>query len=151
MSTTALNGTEHERIATIEKIAARGASVRLGEELAVPARDPTSPCMLAVALADLGRMDVVVEKAAELGATAVRVFRASRSQIGDVAPSRLARWRRIARAGGGAADGSEAEFFREAGDGAWIDDAAGDPPAHDQIALACRRGLGHGALRDTTG
>lgn len=86
------------RLALVERISSSGAELRLEDDVAVAGVDPARELVLAVALADLARFDVVIEKATELGATAIRTFRATRSQIERVSPSRLERWRRLARA-----------------------------------------------------
>jgi 16S rRNA (uracil1498-N3)-methyltransferase len=93
----AIVGPGCERRATIVRLARSGARLRLGEVLPASGADPRSPLVLAIALADLGRMDLVIEKATELGATAVWGFIAERSQTRDVAAQRRDRWARIAR------------------------------------------------------
>lgn len=85
------------RLAKIEATTHRHATVRLGETVPVGETDPTRPVVLAIALADLGRFDWVIEKATELGATKIVPVRAARSQIGKLTESRRARWQRIAR------------------------------------------------------
>ena len=75
-----------------------GATCRIGAARDAPPADPSRGVWLCVGLADQGRLDLVVEKATELGAGAVAVFRASRSQFASVSDSRLDRWRRIALA-----------------------------------------------------
>jgi 16S rRNA (uracil1498-N3)-methyltransferase len=87
-----------ERRATVERIARDHAILRLGSELPPNLCDPRRACTLAVALGDLARFDLIVEKATELGATAIQPFAAARSQVRTVPASRLERWRRIARA-----------------------------------------------------
>jgi len=94
----AIVGPGRERAATLEAIGAGGATCRLGAPIAgAGAADPVAPLVLAVAIADLARLDLVVEKATELGASAILPFRAARSQRAALPASRLARWERIAR------------------------------------------------------
>lgn len=85
------------RAATVEALDRKGPRVRLGTEVAVGAVDPSRDLVLAIALADLPRLDSVIEKATELGATRIVPFVAARSQITTVSASRRARWERIAR------------------------------------------------------
>lgn len=94
----AIVGPGCERLAVIERLSASASRCRLGDSLPASHADPSGALILAVGLADLARMDLVVEKATELGATAIAPFRAARSQRGDVPESRLRRWQRIARA-----------------------------------------------------
>lgn len=93
----AITGPGCEREATL--VGDRGGfACILGAVLPRPVADPRAEVTLAVAIADPARLDLVVEKSVELGATRVLVFRAERSQRDAVAPARLARWQRIARA-----------------------------------------------------
>jgi 16S rRNA (uracil1498-N3)-methyltransferase len=94
----AIVGPGREREGILERLGAHDASCRLGARLAARATDPGAPRILAVALADPVRLDLVVEKATELGASEIRPFRAARSQLATVPAARLERWRRIARA-----------------------------------------------------
>jgi 16S rRNA (uracil1498-N3)-methyltransferase len=87
-----------ERRATIQTLARDHAVLALGEDLPAPAADPRAPRTLALALGDPARMELVVEKATELGVTAILPFAAERSQLRGLADARLERWRRIARA-----------------------------------------------------
>jgi 16S rRNA (uracil1498-N3)-methyltransferase len=87
-------GCEHD--ATLLRIEARGARCRVGARRPPTGADPTGAAWLCVGLADPGRLDLVAEKATELGASAIAVFRARRSQSGTVPVSRVDRWRRIA-------------------------------------------------------
>ena len=86
------------RIARIESLSNHGAELWLGEAVPAGEVDPPSPLILACALADLSRFDTVVEKATELGASAVLPFRANRSQFSRPTASRQARWERLALA-----------------------------------------------------
>jgi 16S rRNA (uracil1498-N3)-methyltransferase len=94
----AIVGPGRERRARVASLDRERAVLALGD--VVPSRgcDPACARTLAVALADAARLDLVVEKATELGATAIQPFVAARSQARTVAPARLERWRRIARA-----------------------------------------------------
>ncbi|MEW6273271.1 MAG: RsmE family RNA methyltransferase [Thermodesulfobacteriota bacterium] len=94
----AIVGPGRERAAVIEQLGRERVVLALGAELPPAGRDPVAQTTLALALGDLARMDLVVEKATELGATAIQPFVAERSQARGVAPPRLERWRRIARA-----------------------------------------------------
>lgn len=85
------------RAATVESMGRKDAAARLGAEVAVGGVDPSGEVVLAIALADLPRLDTVVEKATELGATRIVPLRAARSQLDAVSASRRARWERIAR------------------------------------------------------
>jgi 16S rRNA (uracil1498-N3)-methyltransferase len=95
---TAILGPARQHRARIEAIERSGATVVLGESIEAARADPRRPCILAVGLGDLARMDLVVEKATELGATGIQPFVAARSQVNQVSQARLARWRRIALA-----------------------------------------------------
>ncbi len=86
------------RSARIEALGRRRAVLRLGAPVAHGHEDPAHDLILAVALADLGRFDSVIEKATELGATAILPLRSARTQIGNLTDARRGRWRRIARA-----------------------------------------------------
>jgi 16S rRNA (uracil1498-N3)-methyltransferase len=94
----AIVGPGRERRATIVALERDRVLLALGAELPGPSRDPRAPRTLALALGDPVRMDLVAEKATELGATALQPFVAARSQARDLSPARLERWRRIARA-----------------------------------------------------
>ncbi|MFM7144047.1 MAG: RsmE family RNA methyltransferase [Alphaproteobacteria bacterium] len=87
-------GQEHD--AVVLRIEGGGADCRVGAARPANLADPSRPTVLCVGLADPGRLDLVVEKSTELGATRVVVFRAKRSQLASVPASRLDRWRRIA-------------------------------------------------------
>lgn len=93
----AIVGPGRERAASVLALVRDHAVLSLHEELPPHDRDPRRPRVLALALGDLARMDLVVEKATELGATAFQPFVAARSQSRAVAPARLDRWQRIAR------------------------------------------------------
>jgi len=86
-----------EREAVIASLERDRVTLALGAEHPAATRDLRHPRVLAIALGDLARMDLVIEKATELGATAIQPFVAERSQARTLPPSRLERWRRIAR------------------------------------------------------
>lgn len=94
----AIVGPGRERRATIVSLDESGARLRLGAVLPVPLADPAAPLVLAMALADAARCDLVIEKATELGATAIWPFVAERSQLRKLSPARRERWERIGRA-----------------------------------------------------
>jgi 16S rRNA (uracil1498-N3)-methyltransferase len=80
----------------IARIDSAGALIRIesGEE---PRGAP--PLIIALALIKGPRMDLAIEKAAELGASAVWPFVSERCTVRDPGHERLARWRRLAAAG----------------------------------------------------
>jgi len=86
------------RIAVLESLGSRGATLRLRERVWSDAADPVRPLVLVAGLADLPRFDSLIEKATELGASRVAAVHTARSQIGALRESRRARWERIARA-----------------------------------------------------
>lgn len=94
----AIVGPGRERAASVLSLVRDHAVLALHEDLPPPERDPRRPRVLALALGDLARMDLVVEKATELGMTAFQPFAAARSQARTLAPARIERWERIARA-----------------------------------------------------
>lgn len=94
----AIVGPGEEREAVVESVARDRVRLALGARLQQPPPDPAGERVLAVALGDLARLDLVIEKATELGATAVQVFIAERSQTRSVPATRIERWRRIAGA-----------------------------------------------------
>jgi len=87
-----------ERAATIARIERDLVLLDLGEDLPAPTRDPRAPRTLVIALGDPARMETVVEKATELGVTAIQPFVAARSQARSLGDARRDRWQRIARA-----------------------------------------------------
>lgn len=93
----AIVGPEHERAATILSLTAHGAECRLGARIARGPTNPPAARILAIALGEPSRMDLVIEKATELGASRIEVFRAERSQVAAATAARLERWARIAR------------------------------------------------------
>lgn len=94
----AIVGPGREHAAVIERLERERAVLSLGAALPPSGRDPAVERALAIGLGDAARMDVAIEKATELGATAIQPFAAERSQTRTVAAARLERWRRIARA-----------------------------------------------------
>lgn len=94
----AIVGPGVERAATVVTLLRDHAVLSLHEQLPPSGRDPTRLRVLALALGDLAHMDLVVEKATELGVGAIQPFVAARSQARALAATRLERWARIARA-----------------------------------------------------
>jgi len=72
-----------------------GVRVRVGGEVHEPV-ESLLPVVVYQALGRLDRMDWVVQKATEAGASAVRYFASERSESARAAPGRVERWRRIA-------------------------------------------------------
>lgn len=87
-------GREHD--AVVLRIDGGGATCRVGDGRPANTADPAREVWLCLGLADATRLDLVVEKATELGASALALFRARRSQLPSVPGSRLERWRRLA-------------------------------------------------------
>jgi 16S rRNA (uracil1498-N3)-methyltransferase len=83
--------------ATLESVTARGSTLRLGDRLPPTDADPTHAVRLLLALAEPSRLDLVVEKATELGVTELVFFRSARSQTARLPATRLERFARIAR------------------------------------------------------
>jgi 16S rRNA (uracil1498-N3)-methyltransferase len=86
-------GAEHA--ATIERLDRSSAELRIVRTASVRAR-PT--LIIAPAIIKGPRMDVIVEKAAELGATELWPVVCARGMVREPAAARLARWRRVALA-----------------------------------------------------
>ncbi len=78
------------RIASID---AAAALIRI-ERMEEPRNAP--PLILALAIIKGPRMDLAIEKAAELGATEIWPLLCARCVVRDPGPERLARWRRLA-------------------------------------------------------
>ncbi|MDZ4802056.1 MAG: RsmE family RNA methyltransferase, partial [Bryobacteraceae bacterium] len=59
---------------------------------------PLNPLTVLIALIKFERLETVIEKATELGATEIRLVKAERSEKGldQAVPKRIARWQRIA-------------------------------------------------------
>lgn len=93
----AILGPGEEYRAVLKATSRNNATLSLGERIAAAAADPAQPLILLLALADPPRLDLVAEKATELGATELLFFRAARSQHSALAASRRTRLARIAR------------------------------------------------------
>jgi 16S rRNA (uracil1498-N3)-methyltransferase len=87
---------ENVYLAEVELARKQHVIFRVIEEL--PAGDPLPDITLIAALIKFERLETLIEKATELGVTAIRLVKAERSDKGlDIAaPKRLSRWRRIA-------------------------------------------------------
>jgi 16S rRNA (uracil1498-N3)-methyltransferase len=92
------DGEGRQRRGTIERITRQYAQVRLDQS--DPAIDEAAPpgarLELAQAVLKADKLDLVIEKATELGVSSLIVFTSSRCVARPV-PERLARWQRIAR------------------------------------------------------
>jgi 16S rRNA (uracil1498-N3)-methyltransferase len=64
----------------------------------LPTPEPMTPLTVLIALIKFERLETVIEKATELGATEIVLVKAERSEKGleQAAPKRMARWQRIA-------------------------------------------------------
>ncbi len=89
---------DNDRVYLAEVALARKSQVvfRILENLAEP--EPMTPLTVLIALIKFERLETVIEKATELGATEIRLVKAERSEKGldQAAPKRMARWNRIA-------------------------------------------------------
>ena len=97
---TLFDGRGGEYPATLLAVARDRATVRTGPRLAREA-EPPFPVVLGQALAKGERMDLVVQKAVELGATAVQPLATARSEVrldAERAAKRLAHWQGVVRA-----------------------------------------------------
>jgi 16S rRNA (uracil1498-N3)-methyltransferase len=97
---TLFDGRGGEYPATLIAVARDGATVRTGPRLAREA-EPPFPIVLGQALAKGERMDLVVQKAVELGATALQPLATARSEVHldpARAAKRLAHWQGVVRA-----------------------------------------------------
>jgi 16S rRNA (uracil1498-N3)-methyltransferase len=83
-----------EVAATIVRAGSRDLTLELGDRRRIP-RPSTPPVTLLMGLPRAERMDLIVQKATELGAARVVPVRAARSAIGQ--QGRPARWEKIAR------------------------------------------------------
>jgi 16S rRNA (uracil1498-N3)-methyltransferase len=83
-----------EVAATIVRAGSKGVTLELGERRRVTPR-PTPPVTLLQGLPRAERMDLVIQKATELGATRVVPVRTARSAMGQQA--RVERWTKIAQ------------------------------------------------------
>jgi 16S rRNA (uracil1498-N3)-methyltransferase len=82
-------------IGRVETLGAERAVVRIVSRAAA---EETAPLVLAVAIVKGPRMDFVVEKAAELGATELWPLMCARSVVRAPGAERIGRWRRLAMA-----------------------------------------------------
>jgi 16S rRNA (uracil1498-N3)-methyltransferase len=91
-----ISDNEHVYLAEVAQARKSGAMFRITERL--PDADPLVPITVLVALVKFERLEVVIEKVTELGATEIRLVKAERSEKGlDLAaPKRMHRWHRIA-------------------------------------------------------
>lgn len=85
----------HQRQGIVVSVERRQATVELTNVI-VPARESPLRLTLAQALVKADKLDLIVEKATELGVTDIVVVTTKRS-IGKVSAERLDRWNRIAR------------------------------------------------------
>jgi 16S rRNA (uracil1498-N3)-methyltransferase len=88
------DGRGSEWRATLVETSGRTVRVRLAEPIDAPAVEPALEVALYQALLKPERMDWVIQKATELGVSAVRAFPSERSEGARAA--RVERWRRIA-------------------------------------------------------
>jgi 16S rRNA (uracil1498-N3)-methyltransferase len=91
------DGAGHHRLGIITAIDRRQAAIRFVDEDLAPSE---SPLRLVLAQAELkaNKLDLVIEKATELGASELIVFTSARS-LQATTPARAARWQRIAASG----------------------------------------------------
>ncbi len=89
------DGQGRQRHGRIVALDARQAVVDLSPELAPTSESPLR-LVLAQAALKADKMDLIVEKATELGVTEIVVYTSERS-LGHPSPARQARWQRIAR------------------------------------------------------
>ncbi|MBC7924789.1 MAG: 16S rRNA (uracil(1498)-N(3))-methyltransferase [Bryobacteraceae bacterium] len=89
---------DNERVYIAEVTLARKAHVLFQVVEELPPPEPLRPLIVLVSLIKFERLETVIEKATELGATEIKLVRAERSEKGlDLAaPKRMARWKRIA-------------------------------------------------------
>jgi 16S rRNA (uracil1498-N3)-methyltransferase len=87
---------EHVYLAEVEL--ARKAQVLFRVLETLPDPEPMTPLTVLIALIKFERLETVIEKATELGATEIRLVKAERSEKGldQAVPKRMARWNRIA-------------------------------------------------------
>lgn len=89
------DGRGRQRPGIVVAVTATAAVVRFTAAAVTPAE---SPCHITLAQAALKseKLDLVVEKATELGVSAILIYTCARS-LGSVSPARRERWERIAR------------------------------------------------------
>jgi 16S rRNA (uracil1498-N3)-methyltransferase len=88
---------DNQNVYLAEVTLARKAHVVFHVLETLPAPEPLVPLTVLVALIKFERLETVLEKATELGATEIRLVRAERSEKGLelAAPKRMHRWQRI--------------------------------------------------------
>jgi 16S rRNA (uracil1498-N3)-methyltransferase len=84
-----------QRLGVVVAIDRQAATIALADEV-VPSRESPLQLTLAQAVLKGNKLDLVVEKAVELGVTEIVIFTTERS-IGPASGNRLERWNRIAR------------------------------------------------------
>jgi 16S rRNA (uracil1498-N3)-methyltransferase len=91
------DGQGHQARGRIARLDRRQAQIEIQERLAAPPRLPARTLILAIPRAD--KVDLVVQKATELGVARIVLAQAERSAPGGeaAAPGRVRRWERIAR------------------------------------------------------
>lgn len=91
-----LSDNTHAYLAEVTQARKSGVLFRVLEKL--PDEPPSNPMLLLVSLVKFERLEVIFEKATELGVTEIRLVRAERSERGleMAVPKRMQRWRRIA-------------------------------------------------------
>lgn len=91
-----ISDNEHVYLAEVTQARKSGVVFRVLEKF--PDAEAPNPVAVLVALVKFERLEVVLEKATELGATEIRLVKAERSERGlDLAaPKRMHRWQRIA-------------------------------------------------------
>lgn len=97
---TLFDGSGGEHPATLIQVAKSAARARIGAKRAVE-HEPPFPVVLGQALAKGERMDLVVQKATELGATALMPLATERSEVrldAERAARRVAHWQGVVRA-----------------------------------------------------
>ena len=136
---TVFDGRGSEHAARIERAARGAVEIGVGEALeTVP--EPTLAIDLAQGISRGERMDLVVQKAVELGVRSITPLGSARSVVrldGERAASRLAHWRAVA-AGAceqcGRATVPEIRPIRDLGD--WLGDGLGDGRGEDAATFA---------------
>ena len=97
-SLTIFDGIGHEYLATIERCTGSRVDLNVGERVSVDRESPLR-LTLAVAMARGERMDLVIQKATELGATEIVPLQSARTVV-QLAPDRAAKrqkhWRHVA-------------------------------------------------------
>ena len=139
------DGAGSEWHATIAQIGRRTVDVRIGDRLADAGREPARRVTLAIGVPANDRMDLLIEKATELGVATIQPLQCERSVLrlkGERAAARRSRWTSIAAAAseqcgrrwvpGVAAPRELVEWLGEA---AGSSDAVAAPPARWLLSL----------------